>query len=29
MDLSELAKGVYTVRIYNERGTLTERVTLQ
>ena len=29
MDLSELAKGVYTVRIFNERGTLTERVTLQ
>ncbi|MEZ4756280.1 MAG: T9SS type A sorting domain-containing protein [Flavobacteriales bacterium] len=29
MDISELAKGVYTVRIFNNNGTLTQRVTLQ
>ena len=29
MDISNLAKGVYTVRIFNNNGTLTQRVTLQ
>jgi hypothetical protein len=29
MDLTDLAKGVYTVRVSNANGIMTQRVTLQ